>query len=196
MSQLSNITQEIYNNANNEFQKSFPGFQFSEAQAMLPGLNLLKTPTHTEKRKANRMAATKFKKSVECHKKETSVLKTFGTELSLSKRNKSRMVEFFETPQQCKERSFKEREKVESEKERKKVHVPSNIPPWNEDECLQTVRSYPEGYNINFSDLARQFGIKNSNGEVQKNAGQIVKGFLEENGIDLFNYQHARKGYI
>ena len=68
MSQLSNITQEIYNNANNEFQKSFPGFQFSEAQAMLPGLNLLKTPTHTKKRKTNRMAATKFKKSVECYK--------------------------------------------------------------------------------------------------------------------------------
>ena len=65
---------------------------------MLPGLNLLKTPTHTEKRKANRMAATK---SVECHKKETSVLRTFGTELSLSERNKIRMVEFLETPQQC-----------------------------------------------------------------------------------------------
>ena len=70
------------------------------------------------------------------------------------------MVESFETPQQCKERSFKEREKVESGKKRKKVHVPSNILPWNEDECLHMVRSYPEGYNINVSDLARQSGIK------------------------------------
>ena len=60
ISQLSNITQEIYNNANNEFQKSFPCFQFCEAQTKLLALKLSKTPTHDEKRKANRMAATKF----------------------------------------------------------------------------------------------------------------------------------------
>ena len=51
----------------------------------------------TRKGKANGMAATKFLKYVESHKKETSVLRTFGTELSILKRNRIRMVESFET---------------------------------------------------------------------------------------------------
>ena len=54
------------------------------------------------------------------------------------------------------------------------------------------VRSYPEGNKINFSELARHYGVKNNNNEFLKNGGQIVKMFLQENGInfDSLNYKN------
>ena len=158
---------------------------------MIPKLSLSKRPTYEEKRTDVRKTGQDFKKAVESHKKETAVLRTFSTELSLLKRNKIRMAEYFETPEQCKDRTFKDMEKVDSGKKRKKNHVASHILPWNEEECLEMVRSYPEGYKINFSELARCYGIKNNNSEYPKNGGQIVKLFLEENGInfDSFNFK-------
>ena len=98
MTQLQTITQHIYTKANSEFKKSFPGLEFSDALVMVPELNLSKTPTYEEKRTEIRKSAQDFKKAVENHKKETIVLRTFDTELSLSKRNKIRMTEYFETP--------------------------------------------------------------------------------------------------
>ena len=88
---------------------------------MVPELNLSKTPTYEEKRTEIRKSAQDFKKAVENHKKETTVLRTFGTELSLSKRNKIRMTEYFETSEQCKECTFKDMEKIDSGKKRKKI---------------------------------------------------------------------------
>ena len=87
---------------------------------MIPKLSLSKRPTYEEKRTDMRKTGQDFKKAVESHKKETAVLRTFGTELSLSKRNKIRMAEYFETPEQCKDRTFKDMEKVDSGKKRKK----------------------------------------------------------------------------
>ena len=55
------------------------------------------------------------------------------------------------------------------------------------------VRSYPEGYKINFSELARCYGVKNNNSECPKNGGQIVKMFLEENGINFGSFNFKNK---
>ena len=121
MTQLQTITQHIYTKANSEFKKSFPDLEFSNALVMVPELNLSKTPTYEEKRTEVRKSAQDFKKAVENQKKETAVLRTFGTELSLSKRNKIRMTEYFETSEQCKERTFKDMEKIESGKNAKKI---------------------------------------------------------------------------
>ena len=75
------------------------------------------------------------------------------------------MTEYFETSEQCKECTYKDME----------------ILPWNEAECLEMVRAYHEGNKINFSELARHYGVKNNNNEFPKNGGQIVKMFLQEN---------------
>ena len=88
---------------------------------MIPKLSLSKRPTYEEKRTDMRKTGQDFKKAVESHKKETAVLRTFGTELSLSKRNKIMMAEYFETPEQCKDRTFKDMEKVDSGKNGKKI---------------------------------------------------------------------------
>ena len=78
------------------------------------------------------------------------------------------MTEYFETSEQCEERTFKDMEKIESGKKRKKYHVALHILPWNEEECLEMVRLYPEGNRINFSELARYYGVKNNNNEFLK----------------------------
>ena len=67
-----------------------------------------------------------------------------------------------------------------------------HILPWNEEECLEMVRSYPKGNKINLSELARHYWVKNNNNEFPKNGGQIVKMFLQENGMnfDSLNYKN------
>ena len=102
------------------------------------------------------------------------------------------MTEYFETSEQCKERTFKDMKKIESGKKPQKNHVALHILPWNEEECLEMVRPYPEGNKINFPELARHYEVKNNNNEFQKNGGQIVKMFLQENGInfDSLNYKN------
>ena len=120
MTQLQTITQHIYTKANSEFKKAFPGLEFFDDLVVVPELNLSKTPTYEEKWIEIRKSAQDFKKAVENHKKETAVLRIFGTEFSLSKRNKIRMTEYFETSEQCKERTFKDMEKIDSGKKTQK----------------------------------------------------------------------------
>ena len=36
---------------------------------------------------------------------------------------------------------------------------------WNKDICIKEVQSYPDDHEINYSALARQFDLKNINGE-------------------------------
>ena len=35
---------------------------------------------------------------------------------------------------------------------------------WDKDNCIGEVERYPANYNINYSDLARRFDLKNKNG--------------------------------
>ena len=46
------------------------------------------------------------------------------------------------------------------------------------------VESLSDGTILNFSELAREFQLKNKNGEIPKNGGQIVKEKLSER-VDL-----------
>ena len=123
-------------------------------------------------------SALKFKTCKENHKKETAVIRTYGTELSLRKRNMIRMAEYFETSESCITRTMKEKKKYYLVKKVNKVHIPTHIPPWNQEKCIEIVQLYPENHKINFTDLLRECGL------YPKNGGQIVKCFLENNGIN------------
>ena len=35
---------------------------------------------------------------------------------------------------------------------------------WDKNNCIEEVERYPADYNINYSDLARRFDLKNKNG--------------------------------
>ena len=121
------------------------------------------------------------------HKKETAVLRTYGTELSLSKRNKIRMIECFETKAQCNERNKINMEKIATGKKRKKDHVGSSWT-WNKDECISVLNSYPDGHNLNFSELARLSNVRGKNDGVPLNGGQILSKILKLDNIDLSRF--------
>ena len=146
MSELQNKTMEIYEKASCELKKSFPGIEFNEAQIEVPKLHLQKKVSSKEKQKETRKSVNHFKKSVEKHLQETAVVRTFGTDISFSKRNKIRMLESFETKEEC--------EKIATGKKSKKDHVGTNTS-WDQETCVNLVESYPDGYKINFSELAR-----------------------------------------
>ena len=50
------------------------------------------------------------------------------------------------------------------------------------------------GDGINFSSLARTFWIKDGDGNVPKNGGQIVQQYLEDNGIVYVNSKGKNDG--
>ena len=35
---------------------------------------------------------------------------------------------------------------------------------WDKDSCIEEIERYPVDHNINYSDLARRFDLKNKNG--------------------------------
>ena len=191
MAQLESKACTIYKNANEEFKQAFPGFEFSEAETLLPELKLCRNPSWKDKQK-ERKDMQKFKKSVETQLEETAVLRTFGSDITLQKRNQIRMVGCFETPAKCQALVAKAKEKIIAGEKSAKDHVGKNILPWNQEGCFQRVRSYPDGYNINFTELAGQYDVKNTSGETPKNRRQIVKTALERNDFDLnrFTYLH------
>jgi hypothetical protein len=49
----------------------------------------------------------------------------------------------------------------------------------------QEVESYPDGMVVNWSHLAQQYNIKNTEGELAKNGGQIAQKWLKSEGIDI-----------
>ena len=85
------------------------------------------------------------------------------------------MTEYFETSEQCKERTFKDMKKIDSGKKPQKNHVASHNLPWNEEECLEMVRSYSEGNKRNFSELARHYGVKTITMNFQKMEAKLLK---------------------
>lgn len=116
--------------------------------------------------------------------------RTFGTSLSLRARQKLRLAQSFETFAQAKVRSKEEREKIRLKLKRPHDHTGSlEKYVWKSGECLAEVNCYADQHKINFTELARKFGLKNSKNETHRNAGQIVKKFLEEKGCNLDRFK-------
>ena len=190
MSELKKTTQKIYEKANFELKKSFPGIEFNQAQTEVPELHLQEKLSWMEKQKETRKLVNHFKQSAEKHLQETAVVRTFGTDISFAKRNRIRMLESFET-KECRKRTNSDIENVATGKKSKKDHVGTNKS-WDEETCVNLVESCPDGYKINFSELARVCTVKNKENELPENGGQIVKEMLKNKNIDLSRFSYNR----
>ena len=60
---------------------------------------------------------------------------------------------------------------------------------WDKQALLEEVNSYADGTVINWSALARQYQVKNKNGELAKNGGQIVQEYLKSQGVDVTKFK-------
>ena len=51
----------------------------------------------------------------------------------------------------------------------------------------------PEVNKINFTALARKYGMKSGSGSFPGNGGQVVKEFLIENGVNIIQFDYKLK---
>ena len=103
------------------------------------------------------------------------------------------MASSFETKQAAKERRDNEMAAELAGKRRKRNHSGrlDNIT-WNCNGLKAEVEGYPDGTKVNWTDLARQYQIKNSTGEIAKNGGQIAKDWLSSQGVDIQRFTRKR----
>ena len=102
----------------------------------------------------------------------------------MRKRQKVRLSESFESNSECNDRLLKNT----------KVKKHGSAVSWNSKECLNEVQMYDSEVKfINFTGLAKKYDMKNKEGNIPGNGGQVVKEFLIENGIDLSSFNYKSK---
>ena len=131
--------------------------------------------TPEEKIKNMRAMKQKLKTEIEITKKK-SVERTYENCVSLAQRQKMRLQESFETNSECKTRSEKEEEERRNYKRSQLDHV-GDTSKWYLEDCIEYVSNLPDGSYLYYTDLARNYGIKNENGDFLKNGGQKFKTF-------------------
>jgi len=64
---------------------------------------------------------------------------------------------------------------------------------WEKDQLKKEIEKLPDGHVINYSELARNFNICDSSGNIALNGGQIVKEYLVSQGADLSRFKMCVK---
>ena len=59
---------------------------------------------------------------------------------------------------------------------------------WDQQALLEEVENYTDGTIVNWSELARHYQVKNKNGQLAKNGGQIVQEYLKTKGVDVTKF--------
>ena len=127
-----------------------------------------------------------MKTDVEEQFRLTAVETAFGGKQSLRSRNNIRMFRYFENQQDAQERTLRQLEDIREGKRCPKNHI-GNLQSyeWRSQDCLDYVNNLYPGSYINFSELAREFGLKDIGNYQSDNKNQVVKKFLQENNVDL-----------
>ena len=60
---------------------------------------------------------------------------------------------------------------------------------WDKDGLKFEVESYEDGKFVNWSQLAKQYNITNTKGEIAENGGQIAKEWLKSVGVDTERFK-------
>ena len=104
-----------------------------------------------------------------------------------------RMFRYFENQQDAEERTLKQLENIREGKRCANNHA-GNLQSyeWRSQDCLDYVTNLLPGSHINFSELARQFGLKDNGDYRSDNKNQVVKKFLHENNVDLGQFLQHR----
>ncbi|CAH1248619.1 Hypp8311 [Branchiostoma lanceolatum] len=124
-------------------------------------------------------------------KKNRDLQVTFGNGESLNKRKSRRIAEEFETRQEAEERT----------KERKEKEVKGAIKPkdrlghfdsfadFDREGLKNKVMDWEENSEVNWTQLAVKYNIKGKDGELPGNAGQLVKLWLQSQGVDTERFK-------
>ena len=126
--------------------------------------------------------------------KSTSVIRYFGGDVSLRCLNRHKMVQQFESKGDAVIRTLQDKKAVEEGRKRPRNPIGNiNKYKWQSDECLEFVESLEDGSFMNYSELARMFGLKDGDMFGKDNKNQIVKQFLINNGVDVEKFGYHKK---
>ena len=64
---------------------------------------------------------------------------------------------------------------------------------WDKEGMKDEVNGYADETLVNWSELARRFQIKNKNGELAQNGGQIAMEWLKSEGVNVKRFRKKRR---
>lgn len=113
-----------------------------------------------------------------------------GNRQSFKARRRERLALSFESQKAAEERVSKAKV-LQSTQNKNHTGNIKNMN-WDKEKMKQEVEGYDDGAKVNWSDLARKYGIKNKSGLYAKNGGQIAQQYLVNEGVNVhrFKRQH------
>jgi ribosomal protein S25 len=108
----------------------------------------------------------------------------YGSGQSLRGWQRNRLALSFETTASAKERNQKVKQKSRAR----------GIVTWDTEALKEEVKSYDSERVVNWSELARKYDVKKAHGEHAKKGGQIIKDWLNSEGVDVnrFRRKHGQ----
>lgn len=116
---------------------------------------------------------------------------------SFSQLHRERLDTYYETPRGAKERTEKQANKIKEGKQKLKSHIgKAQTYQLKKDKFIEFLQSVKPGSAIVWRSPALKFCLRNRNGNIPKNLGQVMKVLAENNGIDTskFNTQMRVSG--
>lgn len=186
--QLKEVGQDLYSKINETCKENYNS-TLSHILTLVPeaGLELKKSPE--DKKKIVRDQKRKSKQEIENKIQENDAKAHLSLRQSYSARNEHRFAHYFETKEEARERL---RTTPPNVKERS--HAPSieNIE-GNLTQLLNDAKSWND-QEINWAKKAEEYGIKRKGSQEElKNKGQVLKTYLQANGIDTRKIKTANR---
>lgn len=115
----------------------------------------------------------------------------FGGGQSLNAWQRNRMASSFESKETARKRKAEDDENQNPMiQKKKKDHTGKfDTMDWEKEQLKSEVEDLPDGYVINYSELARRYNVCDGSGKIALNGGQIVKEYLTSEGVDLSRFK-------
>lgn len=182
---LKEAGSQIFSEIDEKCKENY-GTSITNILVMVPEAGLAKKQSPEEKRKLKRVNQRQTKENIQAKMTKNDSDAHLTLRQSFRARNEQRLSQYFETKNEAKERTDK------NKKKRSHTVAMQNIE-GDLDKLLEDAQTWQEGTQINWSKKAEEYGIKRSGSpDSIKNAGQTVKAFLQAHGIDTEQFKTAK----
>ncbi|XP_019632908.1 PREDICTED: uncharacterized protein LOC109476416 isoform X2 [Branchiostoma belcheri] len=157
---------------------------------ILPELNITSAEQERSKRRKTMCKAREqIQKAAKRNNKDLDI--TYGSGESLGSRRVRRLAEEFENRHDAEERTKrrKEREAAGKLKPKDRLGNFGTLCNFDKENLKEEVLAYEDGKDVNWTQLAIKHGVRGKDGNVPGNAGQLVKLWLQSEGIDTDRFK-------
>ncbi len=163
--QENTVTRKALEAINTHHVKKFGKTIIQSAIQACPEEKIQRKPTPLEKKQARRKVLRQVRDKENESLQHHSFSVVFSENESLSSYSRKRKATYLKTPQVPK---------------KAKSHIPQlSQVSWDKQSVLRELQALPDGSKVNWSEIARTHGVPGGN------AGQVVKEFARQNGVDV-----------